>query len=153
MYLTVAEKHVLALRCLNHAAAVEPDSPRVHEQAIALRQALKQAKEISPKVAEIMKEEFKIVDSSADLKKVNEEFQAKHKSSPRHVLAAIRAKKILGEERSKVEKEVSSILEIASVQFEDAIEALETLREWRSTEEESFKKAAQAKFPGVTRLS
>lgn len=100
-----------------------------------------------------MKEEFKIVDSSADLEKVNDEFQAKHKASPRYVLAAIRAKRTLGEDRSKCEKEVSSVLDIAGVQFEDAIDALETLQRWKSPEEENFKKAAQAKFPGVTRLS
>lgn len=132
---------------------MDAESPRVHEQAIALRQALKQAKDLSPKVSEIMKDEFKIIDASADLKKVNSDFQAKHKASPRHVLAAIRAKKSLGEDRSKVEKEISSVLDIPGVQFEDAIEALETLRRWKSSEEESFKKAAQAKFPNVTRLS
>lgn len=151
--LTKTEKYVLALCCLNHAAAVDPDSPRVHEQAIALRHALNQAKDLPSKVTEVLKEEFKIVDSSADLKKVNDDFQAKHKASPRHVLAAIRAKKTLGADRSTCEKEVSSVLDIPGVQFEDAIEALETLRRWRSPEEESFKKAAQAKFPNVTRLS
>lgn len=144
---------MLALRCLNHAAAVDPNNPKVHEQAIALRQAVNGAKALPPTVAEVLKEQFTIIDSSADLKKVNNEFQAKNKASPRHAIAAIRAKRTLGEDRSKVEKEMSSVLDMADVTFEDAIEALETLRRWRSPEEETFKKAAQAKFPNVTRLS
>lgn len=138
---------------MNHAAAVDPNSPKVHEQAVALAHAIKNAKGLSSKAAEVLKGELKVIDPSADLKKLNDAFQAKHKASSKHVLAAIRAKKALGEDRSKCEKEVSSVLDIPGVQFEDAIEALETLRRWRSPQEEDYKKAAQAKFPGVTRLS
>lgn len=148
-----AGKYVLALRCLNAATALAPDSPKVHEQAVALRHALNQATDFPPKVLEVLKEEFKNIHPSTDLKKYNDEFQAKHKISPGYVLAAIRAKRILGEDRKQCDNEVIGLLDTPSIGFTDAIEALETLKRWRSPEVEAFKKAALSKWPDVTRLA
>ena len=146
-------KYVLALRSLKAAAAIDPESPRLHSQTVALRHALNQEKELPAKVQEVLKEEFDLIEPSTDLKKYNQDFQAKHKASPRHVLAAIRVKRVLGEDRSKCDKEVTSLLDNSSIDFTIAIEALETLKRWKSPEEAEFKKAAQAKWPEVTRLA
>lgn len=143
----------MALRCLKAAAALEPDSPKVHEQTVALRHALNKATDLPPKVSEVLKEEFKLVDPSTDLKKYNDEFQAKHKASPSHVLAAIRAKRGLGGDRAQCDKEVTGLLDLPGATFEDAIQALEVLKSWRSSEVEAFKKAAQSKWAEVTRLA
>ena len=148
-----AGKYVLALRCLKAATAIARDSPRVHEQAVALRHALNQATDLPPKAVEVLKEGFKSIDSSTDLKKYNDEFQAKNKNSPAHVLAAIRTKKMLGEDGKKCDKEVTGLLDIPSVTFTDAIDALETLKCWWSAEVEAFRKAALTKWPEVTRLA
>lgn len=125
----------------------------MHEQTIALRHALNKATDLPAKVAEVLKEEFKQVDASADLKKLNDEFLSQHKDSPQHVLAAIRAKRTLGEDEAKCDKEVTGILDIPGIGFEDAIVALETLKRLRSSEEATFQKAALAKWPEVTRLA
>lgn len=143
----------MALRCLNAASAITPDSPEVHEQAVAFRVMLNGASDLSPKVAEVLKAEFKNIDESAGVKKFNEAFGAKNKGSARHAVAVIKAKKLLGEDQSKCEKELVGLVSLDSIEFGDAEEILETLKSWRSSGVAGFKKAAQAKWPEVTRLA
>nr|CEG04902.1 unnamed protein product [Fusarium clavum] len=146
------KKYVLALRCLTAASALDSKSPRVHEQTVAFAQLLKTATDIEPKVLEVLKAEFNAIDPSADLVKYNDEFLAANKESPRHVLSAIKVQKLLGQDKAKSEEAVANILDIPGVTYEDAIEGLEVLRSWKSPQE-SYKKAAQQKFPNVTRLA
>ncbi|RBR12325.1 uncharacterized protein FIESC28_08681 [Fusarium coffeatum] len=146
------KKYVLALRCLTAASALDSKSPRVHEQTVAFAQLLKTATDIEPKVLEVLKAEFNAVDPSADLVKYNDEFLAANKESPRHVLSAIKVQKLLGQDKAKSEEAVANILDIPGVTYEDAIEGLEVLRSWKSPQE-LYKKAAQQKFPNVTRLA
>ena len=101
----------------------------------------------------MLKEEFNLIPASANLQETNDHFLAQHKDSPEHVLAAIRTKKILGEDRKSTDKQVIEMLDLPKVRYSDAISALQTLQQWRSPEEDAFKKAAQAKFPGATRFS
>ncbi|KAK7429283.1 hypothetical protein QQZ08_004093 [Neonectria magnoliae] len=146
------KKYVLALRCLTAASALDAKSPKVHEQAVAFRQLLNTASDISPKVLEVLKAEFKIIEPSTDLVKYNDEFQAVNKDSARHVLSAIRTKRLLGQDKAQSEEALVNALDIPGIEFTDAIEALETLKSWKSSQVETFKTAAQGKWPGVTRL-
>ncbi|KAM0295085.1 hypothetical protein HYE67_010616 [Fusarium culmorum] len=146
------KKYVLALRCLTAASALDPKSPRVHEHTVAFAQLLKTATDIEPKVLEVLKAEYSAVDPSADLVKFNDEFLAANKDSPRHVLSAIKVQKLLGQDKTKSEEGVAGILEIPGATYEDAIEGLEVLKSWRSSQE-SYKKAAQQKFANITRLA
>ncbi|KAF4122363.1 N-alpha-acetyltransferase 15/16, NatA auxiliary subunit [Geosmithia morbida] len=146
-------KYLLALRCLNAATVIDPDSPKVHEQKVALRDALNKATDLPSKVAEVVKAEFKSLDPSTDLAKYNANFQSQNSKSPCHVLAAIRTKRTLGEDKAKCDKEVTAMLDLPTVEFEDAINALETLKRWGSPEIDNFKKTALAKWPDVTRLA
>ncbi|CAF3438834.1 hypothetical protein SNK03_003181 [Fusarium graminearum] len=146
------KKYVLALRCLTAASALDPKSPRVHEHTVAFAQLLKTATDIEPKVLEVLKAEYSAVDPSADLVKFNDEFLAANKDSPRHVLSAIKVQKLLGQDKTKSEEGVAGILDIPGATYEDAIEGLEVLKSWRSSQE-SYKKAAQQKFANITRLA
>lgn len=119
---------------------------------MAFAQLLKTSTDIEPKVLEVLKAEFNVVDPSADLVKLNDEFLAANKNSPRHVLSAVKVQKLLGQDKAKSEEAVAGILDIPDVTYEDAIEGLEVLKSWRSSQE-SYKKAAQQKFPNVTRLA
>lgn len=105
---------------------------------------------LPPKVQEVIKSEFTTLDASTDLKKYNAEFESKHKDSASHVISAIKAKKLLGEDSSKVEKELTGVLSIKDAQFEQAVEVLDLLRSWRSKEVDGFKKKAADKWPEVT---
>ncbi|GKT99175.1 acetyltransferase [Fusarium langsethiae] len=146
------KKYVLALRCLTAASALDPKSPRVHEHTVAFAQLLKTVTDIEPKVLEVLKAEFNAVDASTNLAKFNDEFLAANKDSPRHVLSAVKVQKLLGQDKTKSEAGVAGILDIPGATYEDAIEGLEVLKSWRSSQE-SYKKAAQQKFPNVTRLA
>ncbi|KAF4978911.1 hypothetical protein FZEAL_4797 [Fusarium zealandicum] len=147
------KKYILALHCLTAALALDPKSPRVHEQTVAFRHLLNTATDIEPKVLEVLKAEFKAIEPSVDLGKYNDEFQAANMDSPRHVLSAIKTQKLLGEDKAKTEEAVVDILEIPSIDYTDAIEGLKVLKSWKSSQVEAYKKAAQTKFPDVTRLS
>jgi peptide alpha-N-acetyltransferase len=113
---------------------------------------LKSSSELPPKVAELLSSEFKVFDASADLKKVNEEYLAKHKSSPRHVLSVVKARRTLGADLAQCEKDLTGVLSLPDVSFEDAIAVSETLQSWRSGQLGSFKQTANGKWPEVTRL-
>ena len=133
--------------------ALDSKHPRVHEQIVTLRNALNQTSDVPAKLLDLLNADFKAVEPSTDLKKYNDDFLAANKDSPRHVLSAIKIKKLLGQNQTKSEEEVLKLLEIPGIEFQDAIEALETLKRWKSSQVDEFKKAAQAKFPDVTRLA
>lgn len=146
------DKLILALRSLNAAVSIDPEHPGVHEQSVAFRLAVSKASDASPKVLEVIKANFKQVEESQDLKSFNEDYAKKHSDSPAHRLSAIRVKKLLGEDKAAVEKEVLDLLSLPVTDSDDAIKGLETLRNWKSGEVNAYKKAAQEKWPGVTRL-
>jgi peptide alpha-N-acetyltransferase len=102
------------------------------------------------KVQEALKAEFTAIPASADLKKLNAEFLEKHSNSATHRIAAARAAKVLGEQRTSYEKILAEALRADSITFVDAAAVLEQLRNWRSTEVTSFQKAAHEKWPEVT---
>ncbi|KAI5462907.1 NMDA receptor-regulated protein 1-domain-containing protein [Mariannaea sp. PMI_226] len=148
------KKYVLALRCLTSALGLDPKSTKVHEQAVAFRQLLNTANnDIPPKVLEVLKAEFKTIESTADLNKYNDEYEAANKSSAPHVISAIRTRKLLGQDKAKCETSLIKVLDLAGTEFKDAIDALETLKSWKSSQVEAFKKVALQKWPEVTRLA
>lgn len=142
------EKYLLALRSLKAALGLDADNAKVHEQAIRLRHALNSDIETLPaKVAEVIKAEFTEVPASGDLAKINQEFREKHKASPQHVLSSIRVQEKLGEDSGKLGKDVVSLLQLESIQLEDADDAQKVLKSWKSSELEAFQKAAAQKWP------
>jgi hypothetical protein len=99
-----------------------------------------------PKVQEVIKSEFTVLDGSADLKKYNADFEAKHKDSPLHVISVIKTKKLLGDDQGKAEKELIDVLNVKGIQLEDANEVQGLLKSWRSKEIDAFKKKAAEKW-------
>lgn len=151
--LTGVEKYALALRCLNAAIALDSSNPKLHAQIVAFAKALKSASGLSPKVAEVLKAEFKAVDATTDLAKYNAEFEAKHKDSIQHILSAVAAQRALDGNQGSSDKQLTAALSLPSTTFSDAIDVLGALKKWKSTEREAFLKAAQGKFPEATRLA
>ena len=148
------DKYILALKCLKAALELDPESPKVHEQVIAFQHALSTASDLHPKVLEVIKLEFDVIEPSTNLSKYNDKFLAAKKDSARHALSAIKAKRIIGQDKAtKLEEELLGLLNLPDITFTDAIEILETLKQWKSSQVDAFKKAAQAKWPEVTRLA
>lgn len=142
------EKYLLALRCLKAAWALDAENPKVHEQAIRLRQALTaDAETLSPKTSEVIKTAFTEIPASADLAKMNQEFRDKNKTSAQHVLSTIRVQEKLGEDRSKLGKDVVDLLKLEKIQLEDASDAQALLKSWKSGDLDAFRKAAAQKWP------
>ncbi|KAI2610518.1 N-terminal acetyltransferase A, auxiliary subunit [Hypoxylon sp. NC1633] len=145
------EKYLLALRCLNAALALDAENPTVHEQVVRFRQALNsKISSLPDKVADVLKSGFTAVDRSADLKKFNADFRAKHNDSASHVISAIKTERLLGGDKPKSEKDLAAVLDIKDVQYEQAAEALSLLKQWRSGEADLLKKAAHEKWPEVS---
>ncbi|KAI1161133.1 tetratricopeptide [Nemania serpens] len=144
-------KYLLALRCLNAALVIDAANPVVHEQAVRFRQEVNSKLASLPaKVAEVIKTEFTAIGASTDLKKYNAEFLAKHKDSAPHVVSAIKIQKLLGEDLKTCEKALFDVLKLDSADWEPAAESLGLLFQWRSSEAEAFKKAAEETWPEVT---
>ncbi|KAI0872202.1 tetratricopeptide [Hypoxylon argillaceum] len=147
-------KYLLALRCLNAALAIDAANPVVHEQAVRFhREVISKLASLPAKAAEVIKSEFTALETSADLKKHNAEFLAKHKDSAPHVVSAVKIQKLLGEDQKTCEKGLFGVLSLKSANWEPAAEALGLLLQWRSSEAETFKKAAQETWPEVTLFS
>lgn len=102
------------------------------------------------KVAELLKSKFTAIDASADLKKFNADFRAKHKDSPSHVISAIKSERLLGEDKKKSEKGLAEVLGLKTIEYEQAVEAFALLKQWRSSEADAFKVASHKKWPEVT---
>lgn len=147
----LVEKYLLALRCLNAALAIDSDHPAVHEQVVRFRKILNdKLGSLPPKVAEVLKSGFTAIDASADLKKFNADFQQKHKDSAEHIISAVRIERLLGEDKTKNEKDLVGVLNLKEIHYDTASEALALLEQWRSAEAETFKKVAHEKWPEVT---
>lgn len=150
---TTAEKYLLALRCLNAAVALDPDFPKVVEQVVAFQTMLDSVSDLEPKVAQVLKKEFRAMNGAKNSREYIEDFQKWHKGSPRHAFAAIAAKRRMGEDKATLDREVVGLLEMKEMAAVDALSILETLQSWRSPEVQAFKKAARVRWPEVTRLA
>ncbi|OAA53054.1 Alpha-acetyltransferase 15, NatA [Cordyceps fumosorosea ARSEF 2679] len=147
------EKYVLALRCLNAAIALDSSHPKLHPQIVTFAKKLKTASGLPAKVFEVLKAEFTAVDVAADLSQYNADYQAEHKDSIRSILSFVAAERALNGSNDTSVTQLTASLNLPSTTFSDAIEVLETLKGWNSSEAAVFQEAAHAKFPEVTRLA
>ena len=123
----------------------------MHEQIVTLQHALNTAGDALPtKVAEVIKAEFTAASPSTDLKKFSDEYAAKHKGDVAASIAAIKARKVLGEDKAKYEADLAGLLKADKITFEEAAGILDTLKAWGSREAEGARAAAREKWPEVT---
>lgn len=107
-----------------------------------------------PKVAEVVRAEFTAVGTTtADLNKYNDDFYQRHGHSPLHALSAIRARRTLGHDAALCEAQLVDMLQMPELGFADALVVWDTLKAWRSSLAEPFRKDAKEKWPEVTRFS
>jgi peptide alpha-N-acetyltransferase len=149
------EKHLLALKSLLAAAALDRSHPTVHEQIIRFKLALDaDSSTIPEKSLEVIKSEFTLLPASVKLSNYNDEYLKNNRNSVKGTLAALKVRRLLQEgEKANVEKEVVKVLDLPEITLEDAQEVLELLTTWRSAEVESFKSKAATKWPKATVFS
>ncbi|KAF2279639.1 N-alpha-acetyltransferas-like protein 15 [Westerdykella ornata] len=147
------KKYLLALKCLNAARAIDPENPKLHEQAIRFRQAMNETKDLPDTVAKAIEETFDIVPADADLKAYNSEWRQKHADSPAHQQSALNVQYLLDNRtKGECEADLKKLLESASITMEQAANGLEYLDEWKSdaTARNEYRSAASQKWPQAT---
>ncbi|CAG8983859.1 hypothetical protein HYALB_00005497 [Hymenoscyphus albidus] len=146
------KKYVLALKCLLAAAALDREHSKVHSQSIRFKLALdKELDTINPKTAEVIKSEFNLIPASVPLAKFNDEYLSKHKDCARRTLSGLTTRRLLSPDASpSVEKDIVDILKFPTVTSEEATEAYEVLKSWKSSEVDTFKSSATQTWPKAT---
>lgn len=149
---SLAGKYLLALKCLLAASALDKEHSEVHEQVVRFKLALDKDSEILPPMsAQVVKSEFTLLPTSVDLPKHNDEYLAKHKDCARQTLSALKVRKLLKPDSvSAVEKDVAAVVNLPTITMEEAIEALELLTLWKSSEVDRYRIKAGAKWPKAT---
>lgn len=149
------KKYLLALKCLVAAQELDPENPVLHEQKIRFRKAVDTAKDLPPKVSEVLKSSFTLVPSGADLAKLNTEFLEKHSDSPAHLLSGYKTRFFLDPSTKELnEQDLIKTLDFPGVGPDDALAAREVLEEWNSEKKvrEEFAEKARGKWRMATRL-
>ncbi|KAF7716912.1 N-terminal acetyltransferase A, auxiliary subunit [Penicillium ucsense] len=145
-------KHLLALKCLSAAHALDPSHPALHLQLLQFRKALDSLSEPLPSpIAEAVNAGFeKLLPKSQSLEEWNETYLTANKDSAGHVLAALSARQALKpDSKEKCDKDVVALLDSPSITIDDAVAALETLKKWKS-DPSAFRQKANAKWPEAT---
>lgn len=113
------------------------------------------AKDLPPKVSEVLKSSFTLVPSGADLAKLNTEFLEKHSDSPAHLLSGYKTRFFLDPSTKELnEQDLIKTLDFPGVGPDDALAAREVLEEWNSEKKvrEEFAEKARGKWRMATRL-
>lgn len=143
------DKHLLAVKCLAAAHAIDPSNPTLHLQLLRFRKTLDGLSEPLPEqVAEAISTEFdKLLPKSQNLEEWNESYLASNKGSATHVQAALSARQILKpESKSQCEKELLATLDLPAITIDEATIALDLLNEWGS-DKTAYAGKASKKWP------
>ncbi|KAJ5168247.1 N-terminal acetyltransferase A complex subunit n.t1.c1 [Penicillium canariense] len=142
-------KHLLALKCLSAAYAIDPSNPTLHLQLLRFRKTLDNLPEPLPAPsAEVVKAEFeKLLPKSQKLEEWNESFHTTNKDSVAHVQAALSARQLLNpDSKSQCEKDLLATLDSPQITMDEAAIAIDLLNKWGSDNTAYLQKANQ-KWP------
>lgn len=121
----------------------------MHEQIIRFKLAINTDKEaLSPKSAEIIKSEFKLIPTSTSPTQFNDAYLAKNKDCARRTLSALKSRKLLSPDSATTsESDIAALIKLPTLTFEEAKEILEVLSLWKSSQADTFRSGAGAKWP------
>jgi N-alpha-acetyltransferase 15/16, NatA auxiliary subunit len=152
LLILATEKYLLALKCLLAAATLDKEHSKVHEQTVRFKLALDEnIKGLSPTSAEVIKTEFTLLPTPVNLVQYNSEYLSKHKDCARRKLSGLKVRKMLSPDSApSIEEDAVAILNLPTITFEEAREGLVLLSTWKSSEIDTFRKAAGVKWPKAT---
>ncbi|KAJ5777968.1 N-terminal acetyltransferase A complex subunit n.t1.c1 [Penicillium odoratum] len=142
-------KHILAVKCLSAAHAIDPSNPTLHLQLLQFRKALdKPAEPLDPKVAEVVNAEFeKLLPKSQNLEEFNESFLSANKGSAPHVQAALSGRIFLNaDSKVQCEKDLLATLDSSDITIDEAVPALDLLTKW-GCDKSAYAEKASKKWP------
>lgn len=143
------DKHLLAVKCLAAAHAIDPSNATLHLQLLRFRQSLNNLSEPLPEqVAEVVNAEFdKLLPKSENLEKWNETFLSANKGSVAHVHAGLSGRQLLKpESKSQSEQDLLATLDIPEITIDEATAALDLLNKWGS-DKTAYAEKATKKWP------
>lgn len=143
------DKHLLALKCLSAAHAIDPSNPTLHIQLLKFRKSLENPPEpLAPQVAEVVNAEFdKLLPKSQKLDEWNESFLSANKGSVAHVQAALSTRHLLSpESKPQCEKDLLATLDSPNITIDEANAGLELLSKWGS-DQSAYLQKANKKWP------
>ncbi|KAJ5679455.1 N-terminal acetyltransferase A complex subunit n.t1.c1 [Penicillium macrosclerotiorum] len=143
------EKHLLALKSLSAAHAIDPSNPTLHLQLLRFRKALDNLSEPLPaQTAEVVNAEFeKLLPKSQNLEEWNESYLSANKASATHVHAALSARQLLKpDSKPQCEKELLATLDSSSITIDEAAAAFELFNKF-SCDKTAYVQKANKKWP------
>lgn len=146
----LAERYLLALRCLLAASRLDSEHPTVHEHIVRFKQAISASSSLKPKIAEVIMLEFTLFPDSTTLSQFNDDFLLKHKDSASHIIAGARVQHSLRPGDQTENTDLQNILNLPTTTLEQAIEGLELLSSWKSPKVETYRLYAKSKWPEAT---
>uniref|UniRef100_A0A5K1JUL3 RTX-toxin n=1 Tax=Ganoderma boninense TaxID=34458 RepID=A0A5K1JUL3_9APHY len=152
--LTDAEKYLQAVQALNHAHALNADSPELHIRVVDLKR--RSCFDIGLSLSEKPSEDTSSAASSAILKLLpdevsmevfNSQYLQRHSSRADAILAAAKVSRTLGAPREEVEASLFNALNAdVELKLETALAIVAFLSEIQSPREEEFRTACRGKF-------
>ncbi|KAJ5706996.1 N-terminal acetyltransferase A complex subunit n.t1.c1 [Penicillium malachiteum] len=142
-------KHVLAVKCLAAAHAIDPSNPTLHLQLLQFRKALDTPSEpLDPKIAEVVDAEFeKLFPKSQTLEEFNDSFLTANKNSALHVQAALSGRQFLNKDSAtQNEKDLLATLDSVDIMMSEAMAGLDLLNKWGS-DKAAYAEKALKKWP------
>ncbi|GLI75276.1 hypothetical protein PoHVEF18_003529 [Penicillium ochrochloron] len=142
-------KHLLALKCLSAAHAIDPSYPTLHVQLLQFRKALDSLSEPLPApIAEVINTEFEtMLPKAQKLEEWNESFLTANKDSVAHVQAALSARHILNpDSKAECEKDLLATLDSPKITIDEAAAGIDLLNKWGS-ETSGYVQEANKKWP------
>ncbi|KAI9674723.1 MAG: hypothetical protein M1817_001627 [Caeruleum heppii] len=154
-------KYLLALKCLLAASAIDSQNPTIHEQSIRFRHFVDtQSTSLPAKVSSVISSQITSLTptsspshSTKSLSEENAAYLSTHKSSPAHVIAAIRVDHLLHpSEQKQHEERLLKTLDLGDCTIEQAKTAEKVVGEWGAAEDvvEAFAKKARGRWMEAT---
>ena len=148
----MTDKHLLALKCLSAAHAVDPSHSSLHLQLLKFRKALDSLSEPLPApIAEVVNAEFeKLLPKTQKLDEWNESFLSANKGSVTHVQAALSARQLLNpDSKAECEKDLLATLDSPKITLDEAAAAIDLLSKW-GIDNSAYVQKANKKWPEAT---
>ncbi|KAJ5899053.1 NMDA receptor-regulated protein 1 [Penicillium taxi] len=143
------DKHLLALKSLSAAFAIDSYNPTLHLQLLRFRKALGAlAEPLAPPIAEVVNAEFeKMLPRSEKPEQWNESYLSANKGSVSHVQAALEGRFFLNpESKAQNEKDLLATLDTPNITIDEAVLAISLLSKWGSDKAPYLQKASK-KWP------
>ncbi|KAK8216168.1 N-alpha-acetyltransferase-like protein 15 [Phyllosticta capitalensis] len=133
-------KHLLALKCLLSANAIDPENPTLHHQTTRFQKELeafaKAPSDADKPVVEVLKSQFTLIPAGTSAAAFNTAFLERHAKSAPHVVAGLRARVLLDPAtKAKSVDEAIQTVGFESAELADAFAVRDALKEWEAAPE------------------